>query len=241
MKFLISLLIGLLGTAQAHAAFELSYFLTQRNTFVIAAEDGESVGLTREIKGERVGDLGLASRFHGWGLEGAWHLSATGPLARIRVAPQEVQLRDGRDVASQLDVGGQVGHAWAGPSMGALSTSFELGLAFRRFISANEDRVASSGLAGGFWAAILNYDLWSLHTEASLLAFPLGSQGAWGVQRDANSLRLRLSRKLTEGSGLKLFGEFYHLHRTFTDAGYGLSEGLFVSDVSVTLGGSYTL
>lgn len=227
---------------EASAAVDLGLFVTQRNAYVLSAEDDDRVGLGGEIAGSSSGDVGLGKKFFPYGLEANWHMHAygqTGPLARLRVAPFVSRLRASTTEVEGWDALVQLGHSWTGPALGELTTAFELGIAARRLVSSDENVIFSSGLSGAFWGILLGYGPWSLHTEASLMAFSLGDHGRWGIHRDSNSLRLRASRTLDEESRWRAFAEFFHLHRTFGDARYGFSEGLFVSDVSMSLGASY--
>lgn len=227
-----------LAATPASAAFELGFFVAQRNVFVLSTADSDSLGLVREITGLSTGDVGLAKRFSPYGLSADWYLRGykmTGPLARLRLAPWAAQIRADRDRAEGWDAQAQVGHSWSGPSMGSLSMAFEFGTTLRRFVSGDESAVSSTGLAGLFWGWILTKDLWNAHAEASLLALSLGSDGRWGKHRDSNSFRLQLSRQLDEASPWRAFVEYYRLHRSFTGSEYA-PPASFVSDVSLSLG-----
>lgn len=242
MKILGLVFVLILSSCSAFGAIDVSYFAGQRNVFVLGANDSDSLGLVNEITGRRNGSMGLSKRFQPLGIESSWYLHGyglTGPLARFRATGVSVQIRDGFDEGTGWDAQAQVGHAWAGPEMGALSMAFELGLSLRRMGLQIGDQDLSSGLAGGFWGAILSHDLWTLHTEGALMAFSLGSQGRWGKHRDSNSLRLKLSRQFDADSKFKAYFEFYHLHRSFTGSEM-TPAGSFVSDVSLNLGLTYS-
>lgn len=240
----------LLFSFSASAEWEGGFFVTQRNHFVLKAEDGTKLGLGSEVFGKRSADIGFSGRTMPYGLELMWSengYGATGPFVRTRLAPQSIQLRSDTATVDGTDFQLQGGHSWSGPSYGQLSVGFEFGLIARQFFSHQKDRVSNSGMAGGFWGLVLKWQDWFVHTEAALLALSLGSQGKWGTHRDSNALRIRFGRNLGKGlsessdSGSdsprwKLWAEFYHLHRTFTDTSYGISDGLFISDVSLSLG-----
>ncbi len=224
---------------KSFAAIEVGIFFPQRHVFVYSAEDNDRGGLGAELSGTRSGSVGLAKKAGPVGLEMTWFksgLGATGPQAKFRVAPWAAQLRADQPIKEGWDGQLQIGHAWSGPVMGALSLAFEFGLTLRHFLASDEDPVSSTSLAGGFWGLVANYDLWNIQAEASLLAFSLSDHGKWGHHRDSNSLRLRAGRAIDQSLDWRVWGEFFHLHRTFTNSEVGFSRALFVSDVTLALG-----
>lgn len=230
-------------SSNSRAAVEFGVFVPQRNVFVYSAEDDDKGGLPSEIAGISEGSVGLAKKLGPLGLEFNWYKSAfagMGPLARVRLAPWDVRLRSNQDLESGFDGQIQVGHGWTGPSLGALSLGFELGALFRGFIPSDQDTISTTSLAGGFWSLIGTYKSWTVQAEAALLAFSLSGHGKWGQQRDSNSLRIRGAHELDEERKWKVWAEFYHLHRTFTKSEFGFSRGLFVSDVTLSLGLGWT-
>lgn len=228
-----------IASTHAEAMVEVGIFAPQRNVFVYAAEDTTRGGLSSEILGKRSGDVGLAREFGPVGFELHWYKNAfagNGPLARLRVAPWAVQLRAGQEMEKGWDGQLQLGHSWTAASLGSLGITFELGATFRRFMANDSNAIPLTSFAGGFWSMIANYQQWNFEVEASLLALSLGEHGKWGLHRDSNALRLRLSRSLGEQSPWRVWGEFFHVHRTFTKSEFGFSNALFVSDVTVALG-----
>lgn len=239
---LLSCLIAFAFSTQALASIEVGYFMTQRNSFIFSAEDTEPAGLGVELTGKYSGESGKTSRLYPWGIEAAWYKAqygGMGPFVRSRIAPAEYILRKGGSAAASYDLQLAMGHGWVGPSNGELSTSFEIGLLSRRFESSNQSYIPSSGLLGFFSGAQLAYKLSRLHIEAALIAFPLGSNGAWGKHRDSNSLRIRYTQSIEHDSPWRLWFEFYHLHRTFTNSSIGPSKSYFWSDVTLSLGVNY--
>jgi hypothetical protein len=224
---------------ESFAARDVGIFIPQRHAFVYSAEDNDRGGLGAELSGTRSGSVGLAQKTGPVGLEFNWFKSAwgaTGPLARFRIAPWAVQLRADQPIKEGWDGQMQIGHAWSGPAMGALSLAFEFGLTLRQFLANDKDPVSSTSLAGGFWGLVATYRLWNIQAESSLLAFSLSNHGRWGFHRDSSSLRLRAGRALDETQDSRVWGEFFHLHRTFTNSEVGFSRALFVSDVTLALG-----
>lgn len=234
----IFLLLTFAFAEKSLSATEVGVFFPQRHVFVYAAEDADRGGLKSEISGVKSGSVGLAKKFGPVGLELSWYKNghgATGPLTRVRLAPWAVQLRADQKIQSGWDGQIQVGHGWAGPDFGSLGVAFEFGATLRGFSSNDTSALSSTSLAGGFWSLIVSKNAWKYQAEASLLAFSLSSHGRWGYHRDSNTLRLRASHTF-ESTPWRAWGEFFHLHRTFTNSEVGFTRALFVSDVTFSLG-----
>jgi hypothetical protein len=235
---LIPLFVTFAFAEKSWSVTEVGVFFPQRHVFVYAAEDADKGGLRSEISGLKSGSVGLAKKSGPAGLELNWYKNVyggIGPLARLRFAPWAVQLRASQFTQSGLDGQIQVGHGWAGPDFGSLGIAFEFGATLRGFVSDDNKALPSTSLAGGFWSLIVSRNTWKYHAEASLLAFSLSDHGRWGKHRDSNSLRIRATRTF-ESTPWRAWGEFFHIHRTFTNSEFGFSRSLFVSDVTFSLG-----
>jgi hypothetical protein len=236
--------LSAVGVSQeARASWGLGVGLHQRHSFTYTAEDGDRGGLGAEFSATRSGSVGLAqSRMPS--LEAHWYKSqfaATGPLARLRFTPWSKQLRADQDVETGWDGSLQVGHSWSGPEMGALTVAAEFGAVLRAYIATQRIRIPSTSMAGAFSSLIVNRQPWSLQLELSLLAFSLSGHESWGFHRDSNSLRIRGMRHFNEEKDWTIWGEFFHLHRTFTNSEFGFSRSVFLSDVTFGLGVSRSL
>ena len=226
-------------SSQTRAAWEGSLFATQRSVFTYSAEDADKSSLTAEVAGSSAGSVGVARKIFPIGGEVLWSrngYASVGPMVRTRIMPWAQRLRSDRDLVGGWDGQIQVGHGWSGPALGHFSSAFEFGLSLRAMLSDQPDQISSSGVAGGFWSMIFLYDLWSLQAEASLLGFSVGSQGRSGFHRDSNALRIRVARLWESESQWRIWGEYNHLHRTFTNSQYGFSNGIFVSDLALSFG-----
>lgn len=241
--FALHFLIGLSPLQVAEAAWELGLGVNQRHSFAYAAEDVDRGGLGAEFSGSRSGSVGLAKATLP-SVEAHWYKSTfggTGPLARIRMAPWSKQLRAEQDVETGWDGLIQVGHSWSGPEMGALSIATEFGAVVRAYSATQQKNIPSTSMAGAFSSLIVSRDPWSLQMELALLAFSLGGHERWGYHRDSNSLRIRAAHRWTEDNDWKVWSEFFHLHRTFTNSEFGFSRAVFLSDVTLSLGVSKSL
>lgn len=220
----------------AHAEQSLAVFVTQRN--VVVAPGDSSQGITgAEFSGTIDGPTAAVGQFFPFGLEYGWRKDGgLGPIARLRLAPVTLRVQQGGASESGLDAQFQAGHSWVGPTWGDLKTRFEFGVSARGFFFESRRAVDNSGLAGLFWGAEIGTSLWTHLFEGSILGLGLGGQGRWGVHRDSNALRLKSGRLTSEGSRYKIFGEFFHLHRTFTGGSLSTNGASFVSDLSLSLG-----
>jgi hypothetical protein len=125
--------------------------------------------------------------------------------------------------------------------MGALTVATEFGAVMRAYMASQRKNIPSTSMAGAFSSLIVSRQAWSVQLELSLLAFSLGGHDAWGYHRDSNSLRIRATRKLDEAKDWKVWAEFFHLHRNFTNSDFGFSRAVFLSDVTLGLGVSKSL
>ncbi len=224
---------------------ELSFIAASRGGYVFPGSDSTKIGNFGLVTGKSYGQSGKshAVRPYGFEADGRFalgqnsHVGSTFRLVPmgLRLSPSTVE-QDGFDGFLTMAYGflPEIG---SGHRLG-----FDLGLRLRRWQL--ESGMFPNTTHGGFVvAARFESPTWSALFEAGLMAAGFGTPESLGVQRDASSLRARVTYRFeTAAVDISPWLEFFHTHRDFYGATLLAGErSLFVDEASLLLGIGVTL
>jgi hypothetical protein len=227
------------NSAWAALKYEASYFLAVRGVYIFSSEEAEPAKIGSLLGGSDIG-------------------STSGKTHALRPAGTEFKVsKEGfsdsqefyfsiRWMAGQFKAPGSFASQYTNDFTYSGAYLFKnnyfaagAGLRLRSFYLA-DGKIPNFGQAGLFVQLSYTSGPWGFLLEPSPMAISLGSITELGTQRDANTLRLRVSRDFeVNPSGFKLrpFVEFFHSHTSFfASTLIADTAAIFIDDASLIFG-----